>query len=224
MSFSLRIHVLVLLIALTAVGCRKANQPQRSSVALPIAEVLAGTKSYSHRLITVSGCYVEAYERTTIQPCDSKRHEDVVWLDNAESLPMYNRNFTPDELVPKALQAPPTTPPEFVFRYDKSKIRTAWAILTRIAPNGGEVVVTGQFDTVAHEKMKDESRGFGPGFGHLGQYQHRLILVDVLDSERTEINSTQLTKECAVKGTGLQRLQLHCPPVCTGTPARRDPR
>jgi hypothetical protein len=77
---------------------------------------------------------------------------------------------------------PPSTPPEFVFRYDKSKITTAWAKLTRIAPDGGEVVVSGQFDTVDAEKT--ESLGIGAGFGHLGQYQHRLILVDVLDSER----------------------------------------
>ncbi len=44
-------------------------------------------------------------------------------------------------------------------------------------------LVRGQFDTVAPEKMNAESHGFGPGFGHLGQYQHRLILFDVSANE-----------------------------------------
>jgi hypothetical protein len=146
--------------------------------------VVADAINYSHRMITVRGCYVEAYERTTVQPCDSKKHEDVMWLDNAEILATDVKGFVPEQLVPKELQAPPNaSPSEFIFNYDQLKTRAAWAKLYRIAPHGGEIVVTGQFDTVAPEKMNSESRGFGPGFGHLGQYQHRLLLVDVLDPE-----------------------------------------
>ena len=184
MGFSVRTPVLVLLIALSA-GCRKAHQSQHSSAVLPISVVVADAINYSHRLITVRGCYVEGYERTTLQPCTSKRHEDLVWLDSGEILASDFRSFIPETLVPKELKHPPSTPPEFVFKYDEMKTRAVWAKLNRIAPEGGEVTVTGQFDTVPLERWNSQSHyGFGIGFGHLGQYQHRLILVDVLDPER----------------------------------------
>jgi|KBSMisStaDraftv2_1062788.scaffolds.fasta_scaffold03813_1 hypothetical protein len=169
----------VLLIALAALGCRKSsNQGQHSPLVLSIDEVLADPRSYSHRLITVKGCYVDAFERSIIEPCGSSKYGGVVWLENAETLATISTSFTPEELVPRGLKA------EFVFRYDRSKSRAAWQKLARIAPNGGEVTLTGQFDTSAPEILNAGPPDFKPGFGHLAQYQHRFILVDVLACER----------------------------------------
>jgi hypothetical protein len=167
-------------------GCRQTHQSESRPVVLPLKQIVSSPVKYSHQLITVKGCYVSSFERSTLQPCGSEKHDEMVWVESAGALfSQANQKAFPHQYVPEKLRSAPIPPREFVFRYDERKNSTAWAKLQRLEFNTPtEVMLTGQFDTVAPNKANTDPYDFGHGFGHLGQYEHRLILIDVLDVGR----------------------------------------
>lgn len=184
------IAIAVLLTSLVLLACnQKERQPETPvSTVVTIEQLVRQPVNYSHRLITVKGCYIRSDERSTVQPCTSNRHDEMVWVESADELYALadTRNQLPNGVVPKELQNVSVPMPEFVFRYDEKKSRAAWAKLEQagVYPlKPIEVVVTGQFDTVAPKKANTDPYDVGHGFGHLGQYEHRLILLAVLDAK-----------------------------------------
>lgn len=46
-------------------------------------------ESHSHKLITVRGCYVP--ERSTLQPCDRNKRNQVVWVQRTDARFKFSR-------------------------------------------------------------------------------------------------------------------------------------
>lgn len=183
MKWSFLIFVVV---GLSALGCHQKRQTEASPPVLPIEQVTKNPQQYAHQLLAVQGCYVRSFERSTLQPCSNAKHDDIVWVDSAEAeFAFWNtrQNF-PRQYVPKELQSEPVSPDYFVFKFDEKKSKRAWDRLESVGSEPISVIFYGQFDTVAPKKANTDPYDFGQGFGHLGQYEHRLILVEVLDVQR----------------------------------------
>lgn len=178
-----RLVVLIIILVVCSAGCRKQNSVTSRPATLSVQQLVREPARYSHQLITIDGCYIRSFERSTLQPCEAAKHEQMVWVDSAETeFTMRNiRGNLPRQYVPKALESQSTSPDDFVFRYNEAQSRAAWAKLSAAGAAGMHVIVRGQFETISPAKANITPYKSGAGFGHLAQYEHQLILVDVLE-------------------------------------------
>jgi hypothetical protein len=174
--------VLCLLASVLCAGCTRTVGPKIAPIpTLTVEELLASPRNYSHKLIKVRGCFVSGFEKTVLQPCQSKIHSDQIWVDNALiyhelSLPRIPE-ATPDELKNPELKHPADG--KLLFQYDEKRDSRAWDKLGSLDQTAPQVLLLGQFETISSQvPVTMES-----GFGHLNAYVHELILVDVLDIE-----------------------------------------
>jgi hypothetical protein len=173
---------LFVLLALGASGCHQNRQTEASPPVLPLEQVVAHPESYARRLVALRGCYIHEFERSTLQPCDNERHDNLVWVEPVK-FTFKTGNNVPPELLPKELQSDKESD-VFPFPYDEARSKSAWKELTKISSNPVPVTVVGLFETVAPNKANPSPVDWGHGFGHLGQYEHRLIVVDVVETKQ----------------------------------------
>ena len=165
--------ILVLIVAVAGSSCRRSTAPD----VLPIEQVVAKPQYYDHKLLTIHGCYVTGFERSTLQPCQAARQNQAVSVEDAAA-PLTR----PSEVVTER-----STPPErpLLFEYNETRSSAAWDKLNRELVTGPknlpehrlEVTMVGQFDTLPSPNPKSY------GFGHLSQCSHRLLLLDVLEAK-----------------------------------------
>jgi len=161
-------------------SCRRVEPPKHYGM-LGIEQVLANPRAYSHKMVTVHGCFIAGFERTTLQPCRSAKLDEVVWLTDAAMIHSLEELQPPGVQIPEPTELKTQAKSALVFAFDGAKNRAAWAkLIPDSAPQNyrAEVTVVGQFETIAPQKP-DAMRS---GFGHLGVFANELILVDVLDS------------------------------------------
>lgn len=169
-------------------SCHHSPAPAFSPSVLPIEQVVAQPQKYAHKLVTIHGCYLSGFERSTVQPCHDTRAEEIVWVEDAALIAPLDQMSLPEppSAVPKELQTAPK--PRLLFRYDAAKNRAAWSRLEdplpqskrgqdAMRPYALEVTLVGQFDTMPPLSANAH------GFGHLGQYSHELVLMDVVEAK-----------------------------------------
>jgi hypothetical protein len=130
----------LLLATAATLGCRQPPQPKSTAIpvqqvvaeakstAIPVQQVVANAQNYAHQLITVRGCYEQGFETSTLRPCDIDNDDVMVWVERAETL--YTLADMQNHLrvaVPKELKSAPK--PDFVFQYNQTRSRVAWAKL-----------------------------------------------------------------------------------------------
>ena len=169
------------LLALGASDCHQSRRAVANPPVLPLEQVVAHPESFAHRLVTVRGCFIHGFERDTLQPCGDERHDYLVWVEPANLTSKMGDNVPP-ELLPKELESEHKSD-VLPFPYDEAKSTLAWKKLTKIGSNPVPVTLVGMFDTVAPKKANPSPFDWGHGFGHLGQYEHRLIVVDVVETK-----------------------------------------
>ena len=176
-------RIVVLLAIVTGTSfCNRNPKATTSSQELGIEQLLASPETYAHRLVTVRGCYVSSFERSTLGPCQDTRIETLIWVENAAPIHYLQQLQLRGIRVPEPSELRTAAKSDFVFPYDEAKNREAWRKLTpeRLPPvYRSEVTLVGQFETIAPHR-RDPMRS---GFGHLNAYMHELILVDVLRSK-----------------------------------------
>ena len=163
-------------------GCHNNTARVGSSSVLPIEDVLANPQSFAHRIITGRACFIVGFERATLQPCQSPRPEQFVWVTNAAKLWYFEKLQLPSIRIPEPPGLKALSKSALLFDYDDAKNSAAWRKLTPESKrrlSRSDVTVVGQFETIAPNTAVPMSRGFG----HLNGYSHELILVDVLRSE-----------------------------------------
>lgn len=116
-------------------------------------------------MVKVRGCHWGGFEASVFLTCNPKNQGRKIWVESATfykqigMFPKNNRLFPERDKNLKLL-----------FEYDEGSDKRVWEELK--ASMASEVVLVGQFET---------SRDIG--FGHLGAYDHELILVNVLESK-----------------------------------------
>ncbi len=169
-------------------ACNRSPAPQVKPIpSLTVEQLLANPLGYSHTMINVSGCFASGFERSILRSCSTENPTERIWVENAAIF----------EEIPRLPEVPEATPPELrspdthlkrstsgtdLFRYDARRNAQAWKKLDALSDStekAPEVVLLGQFETIA--PRDPSTKGFG--FGHLGAYAHELILLDVLDSK-----------------------------------------
>lgn len=169
----------------TSFACRQAPpRPESTERVVAVADLERDPAIYRRKVVTVSGCYVDGFERVTLEPCRDSTHSTLIWIADAKPRKLLSsmRWPSPPEPTPAELQV--AREPEFVFTYDESANELAWKRLcptrsTHKKFNRCEVIVRGQFDTI----VPDEPKPMRVGFGHSNGYRHELILVEVLESK-----------------------------------------
>ncbi len=173
--------LVTLLVVAVAVGCKQERYPVRQVTAIPVEQLVENAPQFAHQIVTVSGCYVRGFERSTLQPCASQKRDEIIWVESAEYLYESAKISTQSSApVPKALRFPPKA--EFVFQYDAAKCRAAWEKLHSDSSRL-EVTLVGQFDSIVGRKVNTNPNDLMQGFGHLGAFDHRLILIETLKSK-----------------------------------------
>ena len=176
-----RIFVLLAIVGGTA-ACHRNPTSTTSPQEVGIEQLLANPKAYDHHLVTVRGCYVSAFERSTLEPCQDARHDTLIWVEDAAPIHALEQLQLPGIRIPEPKELQTAPKPVFVFPYDDTKNREAWRkLIPERLPSvyRSEVTLVGQFETIAPQRP-DPMRS---GFGHLNAYMHDLILVDVLRSK-----------------------------------------
>jgi hypothetical protein len=176
--------VILLVLAVGATACNRSappSAPSESPVSTSLAEhkveqVLSNPQADAHRLVTIQGCYFHGFEDSTLRACQGGRlSEEAIWVEDATMI------HDLDQWQPKGndpdlswLRIP------LLFQYDEARNTAAWREL-RKSWAGSQVTVVGQFETTVIQVPGVPRRD---GFGHLGQFKHELILVDVVPSNR----------------------------------------
>ena len=188
-------------------GCKQAVLPKiETAPTLSVEELLANPQSHAHTMVKVSGCFVLGLESVTLRPCDASEPGETIWIEDARFFREMQKHRLPDVPVPmpKGLEKPATK--KELFNYDERRNTETWKKL-KPSPDREqavlEVVLLGQFETVA-EQFPLETQS---GFGHLGAYAHKLILADVLSNkpaqfslqtEQTQTSRTINTTICEI--------------------------
>jgi hypothetical protein len=177
-----RLCWVLLVLATGASACHRTSPSSASSSEATVEQVLANPQAYAHRLVTIRGCYVSSFERSTIEPCQNGRLQGAIWLEDAALIHSFEQLQPPGIRVPQPLGLQTSPKSVLVFQYDAAKNRAAWK---RLMPEAipaiyrSETTLVGQFETIAPQ----EPGPIRSGFGHLGVFTHELILVDVLRSK-----------------------------------------
>lgn len=194
-------------------GCKRAVPPKvETAPTLSVEELLANSQSHAHTMVRVSGCFVLGLESVTLRPCRASEPGETIWVEDARFVREMQKYRLPDVpvAVPKGLEK--TATKKELFNYDERRNAEAWEKL-KPSPDREqavlEVVLLGQFETVA-QQVPPETQS---GFGHLGAYSHELILADVLSNkparlsartEQTESSAAIDTTVCEVVDDALQ--------------------
>jgi len=121
-------------------------------------------------MVKVRGCFVLEFEKSVLQPCKSQNQGPSIWIDDALS----NRPGFWGPTAPATIK--------LLFEYDERRDKRAWKELTTSLGQEqmtSEIVLLGQFETIAPRVPK----AMELGFGHLNAYPNELILVDVVGSK-----------------------------------------
>jgi hypothetical protein len=179
-------------------GCKQSIPSKiETSRTLSVEELLANPHRHAHTMVKVSGCFVLGLESATLRPCDVSELEDAIWVEDVRFVQEMQKHRLPDvpDVIPKGLEKPATK--KELFTYDEKQNLEAWKKLKPSpAPEQAvlEVVLLGQFETIAQQVAP----GTQSGFGHLGVYSHELILSDVLSNKpaqfSTQTEQTQASK------------------------------
>jgi hypothetical protein len=167
-------------------GCKQAVPPKiETAPTLSIEELLANPQSHTHTMVKVSGCFVLGLESVTLRPCDASKPGETIWIEDARFFHEIQKYRLPDVPVPMPKGLEKLTTKKELFNYDERRNAETWRILKR-SPHQQqavlEVVLLGQFETVA-EQFPLETQS---GFGHLGAHSQELILADVLSNKRAQ--------------------------------------
>jgi hypothetical protein len=138
--------------------------PASSSV-LTVEQVLVAPQAYSHRIITIRGCYVSGFEVIALRSCKEEPAEGI-WIESATAI----RFLEELHLMNKWSE-----PPVLILPYSEARGRQVWRRFSGALENVQNATLIGQFETRASVAGKGNR-----GFGHMGQYAHELILEDVL--------------------------------------------
>jgi hypothetical protein len=170
-------------------GCKGAVPPKiETAPTLSVEELLANPQGHAHTMVKLSGCFVLGLESVTIRPCSASEPGDAIWVEDTRLVQEMQKHRLPDvpDVTPKGLQKHAIK--KELFTYDERRNAEAWKKL-RPSPDPEqsvlEVVLLGQFETVA-QPAAPETRS---GFGHLGVYSHELILADVLNSKPAQFSA-----------------------------------
>ena len=79
--------VLLLMVTTTLSSCRRSSAPDVLPSVVAVEQVAAKSQLYDHKLLAIRGCYVAAFERSTLQPCQDTRINQAVWVEDA-ALPL----------------------------------------------------------------------------------------------------------------------------------------
>jgi hypothetical protein len=138
--------------------------PASSSV-LTVEQVLAAPQAYSHRIITIRGCYAYGFEVLALRSCKEGPAEGI-WIESASTIRLLEQlhlaNKWSESLV-------------LILPYSEARDSQVWRRFSDALENVQNATLIGQFETRASVAGKGNG-----GFGHLGQYAHELILEDVL--------------------------------------------
>jgi len=119
--------------------------------------------------VTLQGTYRSGFERSSLLLC-AGGHTAELWLEDAYSV------FALSKLNERQPPSGRWDIPILNFNYNEGKNAAAWGKL-RSEGDCSEVTLVGQFETKAPKTG---------GFGHLGAYEHELILLDVLSAKKCE--------------------------------------
>jgi hypothetical protein len=127
-------------------------------------------------------------ESVTIRPCRADEAGDAIWVEDMRFVQEKQKLRLPDvpDAIPKGLEKPAAK--KELFIYDERRNAEAWKKLKPLPEPEQtvlEVVLLGQFETVAHQAVPETQ----PGFGHLGSYSHELILADVVSNKPAELSA-----------------------------------
>ena len=168
---------MLLALVTAAVSCNRSVPSPAPSSALSVEQILDNPRAYAHRLVTIRGCYISGFERSTLQACKSADLGNVIWVEDAATIHSLEQLQPSGITPPNPLELRPSTASLFVFQYEESRNRKAWENLISESSRPAEpVTLVGQFETIAPQSP-------GPmrsGFGHVGVFTHELILVDVV--------------------------------------------
>jgi len=170
-------------------GCEQSVPPKiETTPILPVEELLADPQRHAHTMVKVSGCFVLGLESATVRPCGASELGESIWVKDLKVFQEMLKHRPPDvpDVIPKGLEKP-----EFkreLFTYDERRNADAWKKL-KASPESAqavlEVLLLGQFETVAQQVAPDTQSGFG----NRGTYSHELILADVLNNKTAEFSA-----------------------------------
>ncbi|MFI5098135.1 MAG: hypothetical protein ACHQT6_09210 [Candidatus Acidiferrales bacterium] len=152
-------------------------------------------------MIKVSGCSVLGLESVTLRPCGTSEPGDAIWVEDARFVQEMEKHRLPEvpDAMPKGLEKPAIK--KELFTYEQRRNAEAW---NKLKPSPDpeqtvvEVMLLGQFETVA-QQVPPETQS---GFGHLGAYSHELILADVLSNKPAQLSvHTEQTQALKAIGT-----------------------
>jgi hypothetical protein len=170
-------------------GCKQAVPPKiETAPTLSVEELLANPQSHAHTIVKVIGCFVLGLESVTIRPCSGSDPGDAIWVEDARLVQEMQKRRLPDvpDVIPKGLEKPAIK--NALFTYDERHNAEAWK---KLRPWPGpeqtvlEVVLLGQFETIAQQVVLETQSGFG----HLGAYSHELILADVVSNKPAQLSA-----------------------------------
>jgi hypothetical protein len=160
-------HILAILILLAVsllCGCNSDKHPKLAR--LSVEQLTATPEKYRGQVLTISGCYFRSPERSVLQTCEKPDFDQRIWLERERWVePMLSLN------LPKELRHEESP--------DEKRSRAAWEKLPDCQDSPVHVVVTGRFDTIGLSIHPTKAEGFG----HLGMFNHRLILLDVSEAK-----------------------------------------
>jgi len=180
-------------------GCKQFAPPKiETAPTLSVEEILANPQRHAHTMVKVSGCLVLGLESVTLRPCGTSKLEESVWVEDAGFVHEMKKHGLPDlpDAIPKELKKPLIENERELFTYDEKRNSEAWKKLIPSPDQEhavSEVVLLGQFETVAQQVAPETQSGFGHG-----AYLHELILADVLSNKPAQLSAqteqTQVSK------------------------------
>src|SRR5262245_7152872 len=146
-------HAIFCLVVLQLIGgCKQFNLPKTETVPeLSVEELLANPQSYSHMMVSVTGCCVWGVESVTLRPCHSKELENAIWIEDARVVREMEKLRPPDvpDVTPKGLERPLAK--RMLFAYEEARNDETWKKL-KPPPDGEqavlEVVLLGQLEAI----------------------------------------------------------------------------
>src|SRR5208283_2342819 len=176
-------------------GCKQSVSPKiEPAPTLSVEELMANPQIHAHTILKVRGCFVLGLERVTLCPCHSAKPEESIWVEDARFVHEMQKHKLPDvpDAIPKGLEKHAIR--RELFTYDERRNAEAWEKLKPVPDREQsvlEVMLLGQFETVA-QQVSPETQS---GFGHLGAYLHELILAEVLSAKPAQLSAqTEQTK------------------------------
>jgi len=150
------------------------DQPCYAHVSDEVEQISANPQAFAHRIVTIQGQYFSGFEISLLHTCGNGHNLDL-WMEDAS-------------VVAVLARLNDWGGPTLRFKFDEQRNAAAWRKLR--SQEGGDarpwcsdVTVVGQFETNTPKKG---------GFGHLGAYEHELILLNVLSLSR---------KKCEIRGS-----------------------